>query len=56
MSMLSIDGHNITKAEEFMSNIDGHKNAGNSVNLTLYRGAVAFSSTIHTSSNIIVQP
>ena len=36
--IVAIDGHNITKAEEFMSNIDGHKNAGNSVNLTLYRG------------------
>src|SRR5215469_4859826 len=30
--IVAIDGHNITKAEEFMSNIDGHKNAGNSVN------------------------
>jgi hypothetical protein len=30
----AIDGHNVTKAEDFMSYIDGHKTAGDSVNLT----------------------
>jgi S1-C subfamily serine protease len=35
--IVAIDGHNITKAEDFMSYIDGHKTAGNSVNLTIYR-------------------
>ncbi|MGA9154645.1 MAG: trypsin-like peptidase domain-containing protein [Candidatus Nitrosopolaris sp.] len=35
--IVAIDGHNITKAEDFMSYIEGHKTAGNSVNLTVYR-------------------
>jgi S1-C subfamily serine protease len=35
--IVAIDGHNVTKAEDFTSYIDGHKTAGESVNLTLYR-------------------
>ena len=35
--IVAIDGHNITKAEDFMSYIHEHKTAGDSVNLTLYR-------------------
>jgi S1-C subfamily serine protease len=35
--IVAIDGHNVTKGEDFMSYIDGHKTAGNSVNLTVYR-------------------
>jgi S1-C subfamily serine protease len=35
--IVAIDGHNITKAEDFMSYIEGHKTPGDSVNLTLYR-------------------
>ena len=35
--IVAIDGHNITKTEDFMSYIDGHKTLGDSVNLTIYR-------------------
>jgi PDZ domain-containing secreted protein len=35
--IVAIDGHNVTKAEDFMSYIDGHKTPGDSVNLTVYR-------------------
>jgi S1-C subfamily serine protease len=35
--IVAADGHNITKAEDFMSYIDGHKTPGDGVNLTLYR-------------------
>ncbi|MGB6528762.1 MAG: trypsin-like peptidase domain-containing protein [Candidatus Nitrosopolaris sp.] len=35
--IVAIDGHNTTKAEDFMSYIEGHKNPGDSVNLTIYR-------------------
>jgi S1-C subfamily serine protease len=35
--IVAIDGHNVTKGEDFMSYIDGHKTAGNSVDLTVYR-------------------
>ena len=35
--IVAIDGHNITKAEDFMSYIDGHKTPGDSVNLKVYR-------------------
>jgi S1-C subfamily serine protease len=37
--IVAIDGHNVTKAEDFMSYIDGHKTPGDSVNLTVYRDA-----------------
>ena len=35
--IVAIDGHNITKAEDFMSYIHEHKSAGHNVNLTVYR-------------------
>lgn len=35
--IVAIDGHNVTKAEGFMSYIDEHKTPGDSLNLTLYR-------------------
>jgi S1-C subfamily serine protease len=35
--IVAIDGHNITKTEDFVSYIDGHKTPGDSVNLTVYR-------------------
>jgi len=35
--IVAIDGHNITKAEDFMSYIHEHKTAGNNVNLAVYR-------------------
>jgi S1-C subfamily serine protease len=35
--IVAIDGHNITKAGDFMSYIDRHKIPGDSLNLTLYR-------------------
>jgi S1-C subfamily serine protease len=35
--IVAIDGHNITKAEDFMSYIEVHKTAGANVNLTVYR-------------------
>jgi S1-C subfamily serine protease len=35
--IVAIDGHNVTKAEDFMSYIEGHKTPGNSMNLTVYR-------------------
>jgi S1-C subfamily serine protease len=35
--IIAIDGHNITKSEDFISYIDGHKTTGDSVNLTIYR-------------------
>jgi S1-C subfamily serine protease len=35
--IVAIDGHNITKSEDFMSYIDGHKTPGDSVNLKVYR-------------------
>jgi S1-C subfamily serine protease len=35
--IVAIDGHNVTKAEDFMSYIEGHKTPGDSVNLTIYR-------------------
>jgi S1-C subfamily serine protease len=35
--IVAIDGHNVTKAEDFMSYIDVHKTPGDSVNLTVYR-------------------
>jgi S1-C subfamily serine protease len=35
--IVAIDGHNVTKAEDFMSYIEGHKTPGDSVNLTVYR-------------------
>ena len=36
--IVAIDGHNVTKAEDFMSYIHEHKTPGDSVNLTVYRG------------------
>jgi S1-C subfamily serine protease len=35
--IVAIDGHNVTKAEDFMSYIHEHKTPGDSVNLTVYR-------------------
>ena len=35
--IVAIDGHNVTKAEDFISYIHEHKTAGDSVNLTVYR-------------------
>ncbi len=35
--IVAVDGHNVTKAEDFMSYIEGHKTPGDSVNLTVYR-------------------
>ena len=35
--IVAIDGHNVTKAEDFMSYIHEHKTAGDTVNLTVYR-------------------
>jgi len=35
--IVAIDGRNVTKAEDFMSYIDGHKTPGDSVNLAVYR-------------------
>ncbi|MGC1927515.1 MAG: trypsin-like peptidase domain-containing protein [Candidatus Nitrosopolaris sp.] len=35
--IVAIDGHNVTKAEEFISYIDEHKTPGNNLNLTVYR-------------------
>ena len=35
--IVAIDGHNVTKAEDFMSYIDEHKTPNDSVNLTVYR-------------------
>jgi S1-C subfamily serine protease len=35
--IVAIDGHNITKAEDFMSYIEGHKTPGDSVNLKIFR-------------------
>jgi len=35
--IVAIDGHNVTKAEEFMSYIHEHKTPGDSLNLTVYR-------------------
>ncbi|HXX97610.1 MAG TPA: PDZ domain-containing protein [Candidatus Bathyarchaeia archaeon] len=35
--IVAIDARNVTKAEDFMSYIDGHKTAGDTLNLTLYR-------------------
>ncbi|MGB8934174.1 MAG: trypsin-like peptidase domain-containing protein [Candidatus Nitrosopolaris sp.] len=35
--IVAIDGHNITKAEDFMSYIQGYKTPGDSVNLKVYR-------------------
>ena len=35
--IIAVDGHNVTKAEDFISYIDEHKAAGDSLNLTLYR-------------------
>jgi S1-C subfamily serine protease len=35
--IVAIDGHNVAKAEDFMSYIQGHKIPGDSVNLTVYR-------------------
>ena len=35
--IIAIDGHNVTKAEDFMSYIHEQKTAGDSVNLTVYR-------------------
>jgi S1-C subfamily serine protease len=35
--IVAIDGHNVTKAGDFMSYIEEHKTAGDSLNLTLYR-------------------
>jgi S1-C subfamily serine protease len=35
--IVAIDGHNVTKAEDFMSYIHEHKTPGDSVNLAVYR-------------------
>jgi S1-C subfamily serine protease len=35
--IVAVDGHNVTKAEDLMSYIEGHKTPGDSVNLTVYR-------------------
>ena len=35
--IVAIDGHNITKTEDFMSYIQGYKTPGDSVNLKVYR-------------------
>jgi S1-C subfamily serine protease len=35
--ILAIDGHNVTKAEEFISYIHEHKTPGDSLNLRVYR-------------------
>ncbi len=35
--IVAIDGHNVTKAGDFMSYLEEHKTAGDSLNLTLYR-------------------
>jgi S1-C subfamily serine protease len=35
--IVAIDGHNVSKAEDFMSYIHEHKTAGDSLNLTVYR-------------------
>ena len=35
--IVTIDGHNVTKAEDFMSYIHEHKTAGDNVNLAVYR-------------------
>jgi S1-C subfamily serine protease len=43
--IISIDGHNITKAEDFTSYIDEHKTPGDSVNLTIYRDGKMLSLT-----------
>jgi S1-C subfamily serine protease len=35
--IVATDGHNVAKAEDFISYIDVHKTPGDSLNLTLYR-------------------
>ena len=35
--IIAVDGHNVTKAEDFISYIDEHKTADDTLNLTLYR-------------------
>jgi S1-C subfamily serine protease len=40
--IVTIDGHNVTKAEDFVSHIDGHKTPGDSVNFTVYRDGKMF--------------
>jgi S1-C subfamily serine protease len=40
--IVAIDGHNVTKAEDFMSYVHEHKTAGDSLNLTIYRDGKIF--------------
>ena len=35
--IVTIDGHNVTKAEDFVSYIHEHKTVGDNVNLAVYR-------------------
>ncbi|MFY9868702.1 MAG: PDZ domain-containing protein, partial [Candidatus Nitrosopolaris sp.] len=35
--IVAVDGHNVTKADDFIAYIDEHKIAGDSLNLTVYR-------------------
>jgi S1-C subfamily serine protease len=35
--IIAVDGHNVTKAEDFISYLDQHKTAGDSLNLSVYR-------------------
>lgn len=35
--IVALDGHNVTKASDFISYIDEHKNVNDSLNLVIYR-------------------
>lgn len=35
--IIAVDGHNVTRAEDFVSYIDEHKNVNQSLKLTIYR-------------------
>ena len=34
---MGVDGHNVTKAEDFISYLEEYKTAGDNLNLTVYR-------------------
>jgi S1-C subfamily serine protease len=46
--IVAVDGHNVTKAEDFISYIDEHKIPGDGLNLTIYRDGKILSLTANT--------
>jgi S1-C subfamily serine protease len=46
--IVAVDGHNVTKANDFIAYIDEHKSAGESLNLTVFRDG----KTLHLVANL----